>query len=146
MACAGLCRLVPAWARIWPIHLALSHAYNMASLGDESLIGYERLIISADASHREAIPERKLRGTQATRDGALDRAATVRFINSVLLERMTPRGRLSVEQVAQIIRRGWDQIDPADRKQGEPAALKKRGCGGPTPCAKTIRSYITGGR
>jgi hypothetical protein len=59
------------------------HAYSMASIGDESLIGYEQKILDADDEYKNRAKRYQARGALATRNKNSDRKASIKKINQV---------------------------------------------------------------
>lgn len=118
------------------------HAYLMASLGDESLIGHEAGIISRDNQLREKAQEHREAGAESTKTGAEKRATELCKKNRMLLERLAPTGNLSLSDIAKKIIKEWAFLPPGSRMPGEPDTLMKRGIGGEPPTERTIRNYI----
>ena len=84
------------------------HAYTMASLGDESLIGYENKIIAQDDYYKQKIKKSTARGGETLYEEALARAKSVWSKNKDLIERMNKKEKkLTLNGAAGIIRDEW---------------------------------------
>ncbi len=127
-----------------------SHIYEMASIGDESLNGYESLIIQRDERLMADIRINRQTGSQETQSNSLKTAKTLCEKNRILLSRMKPSGNLSKNQVATKIKSQWDHIPPEQRKEGE-EDLVNRGVEGfgvdskKIPSVRTIERHIDSG-
>jgi hypothetical protein len=99
------------------------HAYTMASLGDDSLIGYENQIIADDNYYQQKIKESTARGGETLSLEADRRALAVWNKNKDLLARI--KNKLTLNGAASIIRDNWD----------------KRGDGGNKPSINSIKNW-----
>ena len=121
---------------------SVQHAYDMASLGDEAMVGREETLLDHDKKKRAESGENKQKGGDSVRLTAANRAKELCKINQILLERLKPLGPLSVSDVARKILREWDQVDSATLLTGENKNMRCRGLPGDPPSAKTICTYI----
>jgi hypothetical protein len=119
-----------------------SHAYAMASLGDETLDDLEEKILERDKKKRNEVASNRDKGTKAVQEIASTRADEICRINRILLERLKPYGLLSLSDVASKIIQDWYDIPLGSKLPGEPTSLRRRGVDGPPPTARTIRNYI----
>ena len=120
-----------------------SHAYTMASIGDESMT--EEIItavLKKDAEIREGLKNNPKAGGKSVKKTAAQRAEKICKLNKILLERLRPLGPMSLNDVAGKIIREWDSIQPGLQLKGEPPTLLARGISGKKPTIKTIGNYI----
>jgi hypothetical protein len=117
------------------------HAYAMASIGDESLIGHEQEILDADDEYKYRAKRYRESGTSATRNKNSDRKASIKKINQVLISKIRPNGRFTVHRVALMIYDQWDSMLPSDKFHGE-ESLTSRGDGDKRPGVSTIGRWI----
>jgi len=117
------------------------HAYAMASIGDESLIGYEQKILDADDEYKYRAKRYQESGTSATKNKNSDRKASIKKINQVLISKIRPNGRFTVHRVALMIYNQWDSMLNSHKFQGE-KSLTKRGDGDKRPSVSTIGRWI----
>ena len=118
------------------------HAYQMASLGDESMIGYEQQVIQRDARYQQQAKALRAAGVLKVRKTAARRAKELCDKNRVLLETMKPFGHLTLSDVASKIRRDWSNVHPHSLMPGETGKLTERGIVGDPPSIRTIKNYI----
>lgn len=118
-----------------------SHAYSMASLGDESLIGHEKRILEDDVNYAKRAESYRAAGAKATSEKAKVRIANLKKINQRLIARIESGSRYTPHSVAQMIRRQWKTISPAERHSGEDH-LRCRGDGQACPSVSTLRRWI----
>jgi hypothetical protein len=124
-----------------------SHIYEMASLGDESMIGHEGLILERDSKLRQDAISNRHKGGDERKQIANSRAKLLCEKNRILLEKMKPLGRLSKNRVATIIQDQWNDIPLGNRLPGE-EGMDRRGIedlginAGKIPSVKTIERYI----
>lgn len=83
------------------------HAYAMASLGDESLEGYEEKIIKQDTEYRKLIKEIRANGTRGTRVNAEKKIGELYEKNKSLIDKIKPYGPLTINGVARKIIMEW---------------------------------------
>ena len=118
-----------------------SHAYAMASVGDEAMEGYDSSTLAKDEEHRRRIARQRQSGTDTTKQNASYRAAKVIAKNKVMLsEFLYVRGK-SISVVAKKIRTEWDYVSAEHRISDE--TITARGDGGPVPSHRTLRNWIT---
>ena len=117
------------------------HAYAMASIGDESLIGHEQKILDADDEYKYKAKRYREWGTSATRDKNSDRKASINKTNQVLISKIRPNGRFTLHRVVKMIHEQWDSMLHTDKFQGE-KSLTCRGDGQDKPSVSTIRRWI----
>jgi hypothetical protein len=119
-----------------------SHAYAMASVGDEAMEGYDSSTLAKDEEHRRRIARQRQSGTDTTKQDASYRAAKVIAKNKVMLsEFLYSRGE-SINAVAKKILVEWDHVSAEQRIGDE--TITARGDGGPVPSHRTIRDWIAG--
>jgi hypothetical protein len=96
------------------------HAYTMASLGDDSLIGYENQIIADDNYYQQKIKESTARGGEILSLEADKRALTVWDKNRDLLARMNrATNKLTLNGATGIILDNWDKRGDGSKKPSE---------------------------
>lgn len=117
------------------------HAYAMASIGDESLIGHEQEILDADDEYKYKSKRYRELGTSATRDKNSDRKASINKTNQVLISKIRPNGRFTLNRVVQMIHDQWNSMLHTDKFPGE-ESLTCRGDGQDKPSVSTIRRWI----
>lgn len=103
-----------------------SHAYEMASLGDEALYGFEDQVFQRDAVYRDRADAYRRGGSRAVHNNSLSRAAEVCRNFKPMLDRVEPRGQLSLTHASELMRRLWNQY----HNKGDP------------PSARTLRTWI----
>lgn len=103
-----------------------SHAYEMASLGDESLEGFESEIIARDDQYRLDAQKSRSKGGQARGNETDMKAKQIAEINRDLIEKFL-LGKLSVGEVARRIHNRWQE-------RGIPKT--------PRPSQKTLERYV----
>jgi hypothetical protein len=124
-----------------------SHIFEMASIGDESLQGYDLPIIARDVSLKNDIQVDRQKGSIETKENAKKIAIELCKKNKILLERMKPFGKLSKNQVALKIQTQWNHI-PSELLQAGEEGLDRRGVEGfgsdneKIPSLRTIERYI----
>jgi hypothetical protein len=118
-----------------------SHAYSMASLGDESLIGHEKNILEDDIFYEKRAENYRAAGAKATSEKAKVRIDKLKKINQHLIARIRPGSRYSPHSVAQMIQSQWETISPVERHSGE-EHLQCRGDGQACPSVSTLRRWI----
>jgi hypothetical protein len=106
-----------------------SHAYDMASLGDESMEGYEEEVIARDRAYKKIADEAREKGSHENRKTADRQAALVCEHFRGLLGQAVPLGRLSRVEVARKMQDRW----PTDGRLGK------------LPSEKTLRNWIERG-
>jgi hypothetical protein len=106
-----------------------SHAYDMASLGDESTEGHEKEVIARDRTYKEVADEGRAKGGHKNRRKADRQAALVCEHFRELLSRAVPHGPLSRSEVARRMQDRW----PLDGRLGR------------LPSEKTLRNWIERG-
>jgi hypothetical protein len=117
-----------------------SHAYAMASVGDEAMEGYDSIILAEDEAHRRRTTRQRQSGADTTKQNAVYRAAKVITKNRVMLsEFLYARGE-SISAVAKKILVEWDHVSADQRIGGE--TITARGDGGPVPSHRTLRDWI----
>ena len=119
-----------------------NHAYEMASLGDESLTGHEARILQNDKEFAERQSVYRVRGAESTKQKADDRAQQLAQKNRVLIGLINTTGVYTVNKVAGMIEAQWDAMTPGNILKGEPPDMGRRGIDGPKPSLKTIERWI----
>jgi hypothetical protein len=84
-----------------------SHAYEMASLGDESLQGFESEIIARDQQYRIDAESTRSKGGQARGNEPNFRAHRLAEINEDLIEKVNS-GEISTGEAARRIHNRWE--------------------------------------
>jgi len=118
-----------------------SHAYDMASIGDESLIGHEQKILDEDAKFALRAKRYRQSGAAATKDKTADRKANIKKNNHRLISKIQPSSRYTLHSVAQMIHDQWEEMTPAQKISGE-CSMARRGDGKERPSVSTIRRWI----
>ena len=119
-----------------------SHAYNMASLGDESMEGYEQKILDDDDSYnRQAKKYRAAAGAENKRKSE-SRQRKVIAINKVLIGKISNSNSYNIHRVAKIIHEQWISMMPAQRLASEDQSMSCRGDGGKPVSVRTITRWI----
>ncbi len=127
--------------------IAQSYIFAIASIGDESLQGYELSIIERDKRLMNQVQNYHQKGSQETQLNSQKTAQELCEKNSILLSRMKPAGKLSKNRVASIIESQWKCVPPELRKDGE-EDLDRRGVDvsgsdrKKIPSIRTIERYI----
>jgi hypothetical protein len=119
------------------------HAFAMASLGDESLEGYEDAIIAQDEEHIARVARQRSNGAKATKRNSQNRAKLIIEKNKILISHLIGSRKQSVSRVAKKICTEWVLISVAQRISGEPSSLTARGDGGQRPSERTVRNWIS---
>lgn len=83
-----------------------SHAYEMASLGDESLRGFESAIVSRDQQYQMDAQRTRSKGGQARGEEPSFRAQKIAEINKDLIEKVNS-GEISAGEAARFIHNRW---------------------------------------
>jgi hypothetical protein len=106
-----------------------AHAYEMASLGDESMEGHEADVIARDRTYKKNADEARGKGSHENRKTADRQASLVCEHFRGLLSRAVPLGPLSRSEVARRMQDRW----PSDGRFGK------------LPSEKTLRNWIERG-
>jgi hypothetical protein len=117
-----------------------SHAYAMASVGDEAMEGYDSIILAKDEAHLRRIARQRQSGTDTTKQNASYRAAKVIAKNKVMLSEFLDARGESISAVAKKILNEWDYVNAEQRTRDE--TITSRGDGGPVPSHRTLRDWI----
>ena len=104
-----------------------SHAYEMASLGDESLQGLESAIIARDAQYQIDAARTRSKGGQARGNEPSSRAQELAEINKDLIDKVNS-GEISAGEAARLIHNRW-------HTRGLPSLRQ--------PSQKTLERYIS---
>lgn len=105
------------------------HAYDMASIGDEMLEGYEEIILQRDKEYETRSRNFQQTGGKETKKTADTKAKEIYRLNKALIDKIKPLGPHSVTSAAKIILLDWN----------------KRGIHGEIPSERTIRNLIIRG-
>jgi hypothetical protein len=105
------------------------HAYDMASIGDEMLEGYEERILQRDKEYETRARDFQQSGVKETKKAADTKAKEIYKLNKSLIDKIKPLGHHSVTSAAKIILLDWN----------------KRGIHGEKPSERTIRNLIIRG-
>jgi hypothetical protein len=119
-----------------------NHAYEMASLGDESLKGHEARILQNDKEFAERQSVYRVRGAESTKQKANERAQQLAQKNRVLIGLINTTRVYTVNKVAGMIEAQWDAMTPGNILKDEPPDMGRRGIDGPKPSLKTIERWI----
>lgn len=106
-----------------------AHAYDMASLGDESMEGHEADVLARDRAYKRRADEAREKSSKEKRKAADKQATLVCEHFRELLRRAVPLGQLSRSEVARRMQDRW----PSDGRLGE------------VPSEKTLRNWIERG-
>jgi hypothetical protein len=82
------------------------HAYQVASIGDESLEGYEATILKNDKRFRTRAKAYRIAGTEALKDNRQKASKAIDSFSD-LLSRIRPQGPLSMSEAARRMQRDW---------------------------------------
>ena len=118
-----------------------SHAYDMASIGDESLIGHEQRILDEDAKFALRAKKYRQSGAAATKNKIADRKADIKKNNQRLISEIHPSSRYTLHCVAKMIHNQWKEMSSAQKMSGE-SSMACRGDGKERPSVSTIRRWI----
>ncbi len=121
-----------------------SHAYAMASVGDEAMDGYDRIIMDQDEAHLRRVTRQRQSGAEIKKQDAIYRADRVLEKNKLMIDEFLKVRRATISAVASKIRAEWDHVAVNQRTKGE--TITSRGDGGPAPSNRTIRNWITSRR
>ena len=83
------------------------HAYQVASIGDESLEGYEATILKNDKRFRTRAKAYRVSGTEGLIDDRQRKAREAIHSFSHLLSSIRPQGRLSMSEAARRMHKDW---------------------------------------
>lgn len=120
-----------------PANLVLA----MASIGDESLVGYEQHIIELHGAVSKTVRYGQASGGKTIGDRAKARKRELLKKNWTLVAKIgTPPWTAS--RIAKIIHKEWEAILPAGRMLGEPSTLNCRGDGQKKPALRTLRDWL----
>jgi len=101
-----------------------SHAYEMASLGDESLQGFESEIIARDQQYRMDAERARSKGGQARGDEPNSRAKRLAEINKDLIQKVNS-GEMRSREAARLIHRRWQTRGVPDLPQPSQKTLER---------------------
>lgn len=121
-----------------------SHAYAMASVGDEAMDGYDRIIMDQDEAHLRRVTRQRQSGAEIKKQDAIYRADRVLEKNKLMIDEFLKVRGATISAVASKIRAEWDHVAVNQRTKGE--TITSRGDGGPAPSNRTIRNWITSRR
>ena len=121
-----------------------SHAYAMASVGDEAMEGYDSIILAKDEAHRLRIARQRQSGAEIKKQDAIYRADRVLEKNKLMIDEFLKVRGATISAVASKICAEWDHVAVNQRTKGE--IITARGDGGPAPSNRTIRNWITSRR
>jgi hypothetical protein len=102
------------------------HAYRMASLGDESMEGYEGKIIKQDAKYRKLIKKNRNNGTKGTRAAAEKKVEELYEKNKSLIDKIKPNGPLTINGVARTIIMDWPRRGVVDDEAPSERTIRTR--------------------
>jgi hypothetical protein len=91
------------------------HAYEMASLGDESMFGHENDVLARGHAYRARSQERHARGALSSSQKSMEKARWLCEDNSDLIERMESPGGPSLNSVVTIIADHWHDRGVTDK-------------------------------
>jgi hypothetical protein len=104
----------------------VQHAYEMASIYDESFEGYRETLIDNDKKYKNLAKQISCKGGRATRDEADRKAQKLTANNQGLINQLKPNGKRSLNGVSKIISNQW----------------VSRGYDGKKPSERTIRNLL----
>jgi hypothetical protein len=105
------------------------HAYDMASIGDEMMEGYEERILQRDEEYETRARNFQKSGSEEAKTVADIKAKKIYKLNKSLIDKIKPLGHHSVTSAAKTILNEWN----------------KRGIDGEKPSERTIRNLIIRG-
>jgi hypothetical protein len=118
------------------------HAYKMASLGHESLEGYEQQIIDDDDRYsRLAKKIRRDAGAENKRKAEI-RKGKVMEINKALIEKINNSDSYNIHRVATMIYQQWTSMSAVHRLAAEDKKMSCRGDGGMPASVRTITRWL----
>lgn len=118
------------------------HAYQMASLGDETLdIGTEEKILDNEDKYSRLAKSIRSEAGRSTAAKHADRKIAVLEINRHLIAKIGTGSRYNIHSVAGMIRDQWDSLTPAQRLRDE-SALERRGDGKTPVSLRTIERWL----
>ena len=77
-----------------------SHAYAMASVGDEAMSGYDSLILAQDEAHRRRVVAQRQSGGDAQKQNSRYRAKRIIEKNQAMIEEFLQHRGVSIATVA----------------------------------------------
>jgi len=101
------------------------HAYDMASLGDEAMDGFNESVISKNKQYKVAIRVYRTRGGKKTQKNSITRGDEIFRKNYVLISKIGKIKAYNRKTVSERIYNEWDRVESL--LPGEPEALKARG-------------------
>ncbi len=119
------------------------HAYDMASLGDESMEGFEKKILDNDDKYRIRAQRIRDKAGNTNKNKASVRAEDVLNRNNVLIAKIGTSSAYNTHRVAKMIMEQWSSVSPAQRLVDEPDELLKRGDENPPPSLRTIERWLS---
>ena len=118
------------------------HAYNMASLGDESLYGKEKDVLDADDMYsRQARKIRADAGAENKRKSGI-RQSKVIEINKALIEKLNISSTYNTHRIATMIHQQWKSMEGVHRLASEDKSMTCRGDGGMPVSVRTIERWL----
>jgi len=118
------------------------HAYQMASLGDDTLdIGTKEEILKNKYKYSRVAKSIRSKAGRSTAAKHADRKIAVLEINRHLIAKISTGSRYNIHSVAGMIRSQWDSLTPAQRLTDE-SALERRGDGKAPVALRTIERWL----
>ena len=119
-----------------------SHAYNMASIGDESFEGYEQQVLDEDDRYSQAakIIRRDAGATNKRKSGI--RQQKIMEINKTLIAKIGNSSSYTIYRVAKIIHDQWGSMAPAQHLYAEDQSMPCRGDDGKPASVRTITRWL----
>ena len=118
------------------------HAYNMASLGDESFEGYEQKVLDDDARYSQQAKKIRDDAGGTNKRKAQPRQDKVMEINKALIEKINKSGTYNTHRIATMIHEQWTSMKSVHRLVSEDKNMACRGDGGTQASVRTITRWL----
>jgi hypothetical protein len=118
------------------------HAYNMASLGDESFEGYEQKVLDDDARYSQQAKKIRNDAGGTNKRKAQPRQDKVMEINKSLIEKIDKSSTYNTNRIATMIHEQWTSMNSLHRLATEDKNMPFRGDGGKQVSIRTIERWL----
>jgi hypothetical protein len=118
------------------------HAYNMASLGDESFEGYEQKVLDDDAKYSQQAKKIRADAGGENKRRAQPRQEKVMEINKALIEKISKSHTYNTHRIAKMIHEQWASMESVHRLATEDKNMPRRGDGGKPASVRTITRWL----
>jgi len=118
------------------------HAYNMASLGDESFEGHEQGVLDDDARYSQQAKKIRNNAGGANKRKAEPRQHKVMEINKALIDKIDESGTYNTHRIATMIHDQWKSMKSVHRLASEDKNMTCRGDGGEPASVRTITRWL----